>query len=114
MNTKKEASNELASFCKDSEDILTAHNGSGNDPPPVSLGGRCPFFLLETPVSCQCLDLTPSGFPKWKEEPPRRINVAPEMMPAFIAALDNIKEDSGSELYKLLLFTGLRKSGVMD
>jgi integrase len=51
---------------------------------------------------------------EWKPEPPRRINVAPEMMPAFIAALDNVKGDSGSELYKLLLFTGLRKSNAME
>lgn len=50
----------------------------------------------------------------WNKETPRRVNVAPEMMPAFIAALDNVKGDSGSELYKLLLFTGLRKSNAME
>jgi integrase len=49
----------------------------------------------------------------WNKETPRRVNVPPETMPAFIAALDNIKGDSGSELYKLLLFTGLRKSNAM-
>lgn len=51
---------------------------------------------------------------EWNPEPPRRVNIAPETMPAFIAALDNIKGDSGSELYKLLLFTGLRKSNAME
>ena len=51
---------------------------------------------------------------EWNPEPPRRVNVAPETMPAFIAALDKIKGDSGSELYKLLLFTGLRKSNAME
>lgn len=51
---------------------------------------------------------------EWNKEAPRRVNVPPETMPAFIAALDNIKGDSGSELYKLLLFTGLRKSNAMD
>lgn len=51
---------------------------------------------------------------KFHKESPRRVNVAPETMPAFIAALDNIKGDSGSDLYKLLLFTGLRKSNAME
>lgn len=50
----------------------------------------------------------------WNKEDPRRVNIAPEKMPAFIAALDNIKGDSGSELYKMLLFTGLRKSDAME
>jgi integrase len=51
---------------------------------------------------------------KFHKEDPRRVNVAPETLPALIAALDNIKGDSGSDLYKLLLFTGLRKSNAMD
>ncbi|MFZ4859235.1 MAG: tyrosine-type recombinase/integrase [Desulfuromonadaceae bacterium] len=54
-----------------------------------------------------------TGF-RFHKEPPRRTNVAPEMLPAFIAALDHLKGDIGSDLYKLLLFTGLRKSNAMD
>jgi len=45
---------------------------------------------------------------KWKKEDARREALPPETMPAFIAALDNLKGESGSDLYKLLLFTGLR------
>ena len=51
---------------------------------------------------------------KFHKEEPRRVNVAPETLPALIAALDHIKGDSGADLYKLLLFTGLRKSDAME
>jgi hypothetical protein len=53
-----------------------------------------------------------SGF-KWNKEHARREAMPPETIPAFIAALDNIKGDSGGDLYKLLLFTGLRKSEAL-
>jgi len=58
--------------------------------------------------------VNPVGNLKFHKESPRRVNVAPETLPAFIAALDSIKGDSGADLYKLLLFTGLRKSNAMD
>ena len=47
---------------------------------------------------------------KWNPEPPRRVNVAPETMPAFYAALGALKGNVGADYYKLLLFTGMRKS----
>jgi len=50
---------------------------------------------------------------KWRKEHARREAMPPETVPAFIAALDNIKGDSGRDLYTLLLFTGLRKSEAM-
>ncbi len=50
---------------------------------------------------------------KWNKEHARREAMPPETMPAFIAALDKIKGDSGGDLYKLLLFTGLRKSEAL-
>lgn len=50
---------------------------------------------------------------KWHREHARREAMPPETIPAFIASLDNIRGDSGKDLYKLLLFTGLRKSEAM-
>lgn len=51
---------------------------------------------------------------EFHKETPRRVNLAPETLPAFIAALDNIKGNAGTDLYRLLLFTGLRKSDAME
>lgn len=50
---------------------------------------------------------------KFNGEYPRREAMPPEDLPAFVAALDAVKGDVGADLYKLLLFTGLRKSEAM-
>jgi integrase len=49
----------------------------------------------------------------WAEETPRREAMDPEAIPAFLKALEELKGDTGADLFKMLLFTGMRKSEAM-
>lgn len=57
--------------------------------------------------------VNPADGIKWHREKPRRESMPPENIAAFIKALDSIKGGTGKDLYKLLLFTGLRKSNAL-
>jgi integrase len=49
----------------------------------------------------------------WAKEAPRREAMDPEAIPGFLAALEKLKGDNGADLFRVLLFTGMRKSEAM-
>lgn len=57
--------------------------------------------------------VNPADNVKWFKETPRREAMAPETIPAFLKALDELKGDNGADLFRVLLFTGMRKGEAM-
>jgi integrase len=58
-------------------------------------------------------EVNPTTRVKWFKETPRREAMAPENIPAFLKALDELKGDNGADLFRVLLFTGMRKGEAM-
>ncbi|HEY3307360.1 MAG TPA: integrase arm-type DNA-binding domain-containing protein [Desulfuromonadaceae bacterium] len=50
---------------------------------------------------------------KYFKETPRREAMAEETIPVFLNVLHELKGDNSSDLYRMLLFTGMRKSEAM-
>jgi integrase len=50
---------------------------------------------------------------KYFKETARREAMAPETIPNFLKVLDQLKGDNSSDLYRMLLFTGMRKNEAM-
>ncbi|NVN90190.1 MAG: integrase family protein [Desulfuromonadales bacterium] len=57
--------------------------------------------------------VNPTSTVKWFKEIPRREAMPPETIPAFFKALDELKGDNGADLFRVLLFTGMRKGEAM-
>jgi integrase len=57
--------------------------------------------------------VNPTDGVKWFKETARRKSMDPETIPDFLKALDELKGDTGSDLFRMLLFTGMRKSEAM-
>lgn len=51
---------------------------------------------------------------KMFKETPRREAMAPETIPIFLKALEELRGDTGADLFTMLLFTGMRKSEAMS
>lgn len=56
----------------------------------------------------------PTATVSWAKESPRREAMAPEVIPSFMAALDKLRGDTAADLFKMLLFTGMRKGEAMS
>jgi len=95
---------------KDRFKAITLDNGSYAANRSIAL---LKYVMKHSIATLKRPDVNPVSGIKWNKEHARREAMPPETMPAFIAALDNIKGDSGGDLYKLQLFTGLRKSEAL-
>ncbi|ABK99744.1 tyrosine-type recombinase/integrase [Pelobacter propionicus] len=69
--------------------------------------------LLRALMKFAKVEGNPAADVAWAKETPRREAMPPEAIPGFLKALDQLKGDNGSDLFRVLLFTGMRKSEAM-